>query len=136
MSDLIQNPGESLADAIRRIAREAAKESVNTPVVVPGVRPSKNNKPAPKTNKPRKATQAAASTRGGDPSVGADSGRNDEIVSAIHFYCREGELLQKSKMRAQQERGMHGPNVLVFAHEHCFGVGCTDQCKVTIGEAE
>jgi hypothetical protein len=79
-----------------------------------------------KVNRPSKPKVAR-------PPATADSlkdGFPKELVfMGIHVYKREGESWNQCLATAKGEREHRADNVRVWAHDHNFGVACTNLCK-------
>jgi len=109
---LEMKPGESLDDAIARIAAALPQTMIEQ-------EPAKEKKPA-------KITVS-------DPNVGQPVDGN--VFEAVHIYQRSnpetGERESEGTVRsnATRERKMFGPNVLVFQHLHSFGEACNPACR-------
>lgn len=124
-----------MVEALTRVATEqsrteqnAADTSMDASITSPDVPQPKKEK---KGRTPKKQKLGvAASVMGGDPSDGQPV--NPDIYSAIHVYQRAGETTGKARWNASHEREMHGPNTLVFAHDHQFGQPCSSSCKVKV----
>jgi hypothetical protein len=51
------------------------------------------------------------------------------IYQTIHFYVRAGDNFPQILKDAKQDKSSRMSNVLVFAHDHIFGVSCTTTCR-------
>jgi hypothetical protein len=81
--------------------------------------------PKPKAKKESKVTVT-------DPGAGVEP--EADVHSAIHIYTRVGEEYSQVRSYATRERAMHGPNTLVFAHDHHFGDSCTPTCRERVAK--
>ena len=63
--------------------------------------------------------------------TGTNSGSvaNEEVYQTNHFYVRGGDSIEALRKDVKEERKLRNSNVLIFIHNHNFGLSCNDQCK-------
>jgi len=104
--------GESLADAVKRLAKEQAANGESC-------------SQSPTSAKPAKSKKVTVT----DPSAGQAQPGEESVYAALHIYQRPDEPEGAVRVNGSRERRMHGPNTLVFVHMHQFGAECTSACK-------
>jgi hypothetical protein len=108
--------GETLDDAIKRIAKGMAP---------PEAKPKKDSaSKSPSKSKKSKPTNV-------DPTPPVEV----PIYAAFHMYLLPGRTIEKVRSDARRERQMYGPGVAVFIHAHQPGEGCADKCAELIQDA-
>lgn len=130
MNMIQPQPGESMVDAMTRMA----KEQVAAGAIKQGP-PLKKIEKVAKTAK--KASSKSPKLETTDEQKKVDEGQpvDVEVYSAIHVYRRAGDTDGKVRYNAHHEREMHGPGTVVFCHMHSFGETCGSACKAKV-EAE
>src|SRR5688572_28123060 len=101
MPDIELQEGETLEDAVKRIAK--------------GMAPEEKPKKAPAKKK-----SAKSKPHQGDPTPPVEV----PIYAAFHMYLLPDQTPEKQMYNARQERKMYGPGVLVFVHNHQPGTPC------------
>jgi hypothetical protein len=136
--------GESLNDAIKRLAKEAVKATSlrcsegkhdqcenngkgmatldGGATVQDCLCQCHSQSPQSKSKKPRKQQVLVKDPSAGEPLDSA-------VYSALHIYQREGEPDGSVRSNGTRERAAHGPNTRVYVHLHPFGGACSASCR-------
>lgn len=117
MSDIELQPGETVDEAVLRMAAE--------------IDARKDTSDLEETPKPKKEKKVTVS----DPARDSQSPVERNVWQAIHIYQRDGEPEGVVRANGTRERKMHGPSILIFVHMHSFNDNCTPACRERVSNA-
>lgn len=55
-------------------------------------------------------------------------------MAMLSYYQRQGESFQAVLAVAKGERGVRNENILIWAHNHYIGRGCTNSCREILSD--